>query len=88
MSVDSFIGAVKVKRDEAITFFNEKMEANGGILPVEEIALGVDSLVSGVLDIVNDQYEEIITAEADDDGNVIVSCASDLSTLYFEEVSN
>ncbi len=88
MSTESFIGAVKVKRDEALAFFNEKLEANGGILPVEDIAIGVDSLVGGVLDVLNDQYEEIITAEIDDDNNPIISCVSDLSTLYFEEVSS
>lgn len=88
MSVDSFIGAVKVKRDETLEKFSETLANQNGHLDQDDAIRFVDQLVGGVLDIVNDQYEEIITAEADDDGNAIVSCASDLSTLYFEEVSN
>lgn len=88
MSVDNFISAIKVKRDEAISFFNDKAEANGGVIPTEELVLGVDSLVGTVLDTIEEQYGDIITAATDDGEDVAVTCASDLSTLYFEEVSN
>jgi len=88
MSVDNFIGAVKVKRDDAIEWFNKTIEDNGGIFPVEELATGIDTLVGGVLDVLEEQYTDIIAAETEDGTEAIVTCASDLSTLYFEEVSN
>lgn len=88
MSTESFIGSVKVKRDEAIEWFNKTTEANGGIFPIEELTTGLDTLVGDVLDVLNEQYDEIITTETEDGTPVLIGCVSDLSTLYFEEVSS
>lgn len=88
MSTESFIGSVKVKRDEAIEWFNKTTEDNGGIFPIEELTTGIDTLVGGVLDVLNEQYDEIITAESEDGTPALISCVSDLSTIYFEEVSS
>lgn len=95
MSVDNFIGAVKVKRDEAVEYFlSEDFHqaiANGVETPESVVQKGLDQLVGSVLDVVEEQYGDIITTEVDDGGDsttVLVTCASGLSTLYFEEVSN
>lgn len=85
---DAFFIAVKEKRNEALAFFNERIEANGGIFPVEELSLGIDSLVSGVLDVVEEQYESIVTASTDDEDTIIdLTIVSNLSTLFMEEVN-
>lgn len=88
MSVDTFISAVKTKRDEAIDYFNGKIEENNGTLPVEELTLGIDSLISSVLDVAEENIGDIASAVNDDGEDVSIICVSDLSTLYFEEVSN
>ncbi|ABY63201.1 hypothetical protein ST201phi2-1p376 [Pseudomonas phage 201phi2-1] len=92
MSVDNFIGAVKVKRDEAVEhFLSEDFHqamANGVEEPEAVVRKGIDQLVGGILDVISEQYEDIVTAEDSEGESVSVTVASDLSTLYFEEVSN
>lgn len=86
--VDNFISSVKEKRTEAIEWFNKTTDDNGGIFPIDQLSTGIDSLVGGILDAVEEHHAEFITAETESGEEVIISCASDLSTLYFEEVSN
>lgn len=96
MSADAFIGAVKVKRDEAVEYFlSEDFHqalANGVEPPDVAIKKGLDQLVGGVLDVVNERYEDIIEGSATDsegeEVSVSLTCGFELSTLYFEEVSN
>lgn len=97
MSTESFIGSVKVKRDEAVESVLSKMielgNANEALkAPLAEFADSVtgtiDTVVGGVLDVFNEQYDEIITTETEDGTPVLIGCVSDLSTLYFEEVSS
>lgn len=86
--VDNFIGAVKVKRDEILEEFSATLENQSGHLDQDDAIRYVDKLIGGVLDVVEEQYGSIITAETDSGEEVLTTCASDLSTLYFEEVSN
>lgn len=97
MSTESFIGSVKVKRDEAVESVLSKMIELGNTnealkAPLAEFADSVtgtiDTVIGGVLDVLNEQYDEIITAETEDGGPALISCVSDLSTIYFEEVSS
>lgn len=97
MSTESFIGSVKVKRDEAVESVLSKMIELGNTnealkAPLAEFADSVtgtiDTVIGGVLDVLNEQYDEIITAEAEDGTPALISCVSDLSTIYFEEVSS
>lgn len=94
MSAESFIGSVKVKRDEAVEYFmSEEFHqglANGVESPEVVIQRGVDKLVGGVLDVLNEQYEdiiEVVECSADDELIMVAQIASDLSSMYFEEVS-
>lgn len=91
MSVDNFISAVKAKRDEHIAAVTERITDQNGHYDYDDRVKDTDALIGAVLDVVEEQYNDFITAEVDGDegdSTVIVSCASDLSTLYFEEVSN
>lgn len=99
MSVDAFIGAVKVKRDEAFDAFRDKVRELGqdGTNDDADIFNGaakyaLDQLAGGILDVVNERYEDIIEGSATDsegdEVSVSLTCTSELSTLYFEEVSN
>ena len=92
MSTESFIGSVKVKRDEAVEYFLSgdflQAMADDAETPEAVVQKGVDTLVGGILDVLNEQYDEIITAETEDGTPALISCVSDLSTIYFEEVSS
>lgn len=92
MSTESFIGSVKVKRDEAVEYFlsGDFLQAMAGDeeTPEAVVQKGIDTLIGGVLDVLNEQYDEIITAETEDGTPALISCVSDLSTIYFEEVSS
>lgn len=91
--VDKFISAVKGKRDEALEVFTSEVflqeQASGD--PQAVIAKGLDQLVSNILDVVEEQYQDIVTGNATDGEGEEVSvdlvCATDLSTLYMEEVN-
>lgn len=92
-SVDNFISDIKEKRNEAVEYFlsedYHQAISNGVEAPEVATRKGIDQLVTAVLDIVEERYDDIITAEAEDgDASVTVTCASDLSTLYMEEVSS
>lgn len=90
--VDNFISSVKEKRNEAVEYFlSEDFHqglANGVETPEVVIQRGVDKLVGGILDVVEEHHGDFITAETDSGEPALITCASDLSTLYFEEVSN
>lgn len=92
MSVDAFIGAVKVKRDETLATISERLENEGGRYRFDDAIRDIDQLIGGVLDVVAERYEDIIEATASDsegeEVQVTLGCSSELSTLYFEEVSN
>lgn len=88
MSVDNFISAVKAKRDEHIASVTERITNENGHYDYEDRVKDTDAIIGAILDVVEEQYGDIITAENDDGEDVTVSCSSDLSTLYFEEVSN
>jgi hypothetical protein len=96
MSVDAFIGAVKVKRDEAVEYFMSEdfhqALGNGVEPPDVAIKKGLDQLVGAVLDVVAERYEDIVEGTATDsegeECTVNLTCSSELSTLYFEEVSS
>lgn len=94
MSVDNFIGAVKVKRDEAVEYFLSEdffqAMANGVETPESVVQKGLDQLVGGILDVVEERYEDIVEmvdTAVDDEMIPMLQITSDLSTLYFEEVS-
>lgn len=95
MSVDNFIGAVKVKRNEAVEYFmsedfNQAM-ANGIETPESVVQKGLDQLVGAILDVVEERYEdivELVDTAVDDELITMLQITGDLSTLYFEEVSN
>lgn len=94
--VDKFISAVKEKRTEALATFETLLVAafDDGEKPNYNriAATAIDQAISGTLDVVEEQYETLITATATDsegeEVGVDMSCASDLSTLYMEEVNN
>lgn len=90
--VDMFFGAVKEKRNESVEYFlSEDFHqalANGIETPEVVVQKGIDQLISGVLDVVEEHHAEIITATIDDRDLVLITCTSGLSTLYFDEVSN
>ena len=95
--VDNFISNVKVKRDDAVEklleVFVEVGKQNDALLApladlTEQAISTIDQLVGSILDSVEEHYSEFITAETDSGESVVVTCASDLATLYFEEVSN
>jgi hypothetical protein len=87
MSVDNFISAVKAKRDEHIAAVTERVTATI-YYGYDDRMKDTDAIIGAVLDVVEEQYGDIITAATEEGDDVTVSCASDLSTLYFEEVSN
>lgn len=88
---DAFFGAVKEKRDECLKFITETTENNSGITPMEDIIRAVDSVICGVLDVVEEQYETLVTATAEDsEGDLVsveLSITSELSTLFMEAVN-
>jgi hypothetical protein len=92
MSADAFIGAVKVKRDETLAKISERLENEGGRYRFDDAIQDIDQLVGGVLDVVNERYEDIIEGSATDsegeEVSVNLTCGFELSTLYFEEVSS
>lgn len=95
MSVDNFIGAVKVKRDEAVGYFMSEdfhqAMANGIETPESVVQKGLDQLVGNILDVVEERYEDIVEmvdTSVDDELIPMLQITSDLSTLYFEEVSS
>lgn len=92
MSVDAFIGAVKVKRDETLKAIGERMENQCGQYEMDDAIRDIDQLIGGVLDVVAERYEDIVEGTATDsegeECSVSLTCSSELSTLYFEEVSS
>lgn len=95
MSVDNFIGAVKVKRNEAVEYFLSEdfhqAMANGVETPESVVQKGLDQLVGNILDVVEERYEDIVEmvdTSVDDELIPMLQITSDLSTLYFEEVSS
>lgn len=92
MSVDAFIGAVKVKRDETLKLIGERMENQCGQYEMDDAIRDIDQLIGGVLDVVAERYEDIVEGTATDsegeECTVSLNCSSELSTLYFEEVSS
>lgn len=95
MSADSFIGSIKEKRTEALAKYEELLVADfdsGGKPDFHGIARTVvDQVIGGVLDVVEEQYESIVTGTATDSEGEEVSVelfiTSNLSTLYSEEVN-
>ncbi|ARV77004.1 hypothetical protein PHABIO_373 [Pseudomonas phage Phabio] len=96
MSVDTFISAVKDKRNEARELYEKELVAafdEGGKPDWHGIAArAIDHAVAGVLDVVEEQYESIVAGAAlDSEGeevDVSLTVMAELSTLYFEEISN
>lgn len=90
MSIDNFISAVKTKRDEAVEYFTseEFTQMQASESPAAAAQKGIDQLVGGILDVLEERVGDITTAITEDGDTVEVTCVSDLSTLYFEEVSN
>lgn len=99
MSVDNFIGAVKVKRDEALASFLDS-DAAKAVIAVdasteaelrETVSKSLDQLAGGILDVLNEQYEdiiEVVEVSSDDEMITMAQITEDLSTIYFEEVSS
>lgn len=101
MSVDTFISAVKDKRNEAIEIVlasmvdlgknNEDLKAPLAAL-ADTAYTAIDKAVAGTLDVVEEQYESLVIASAiDSEGeevDVSLGITADLSTLFFEEISN
>lgn len=94
--VDNFVSAVKEKREEAAKVLDAEWAK---ALEVEDepdlrgIALkAIDSAIGGVLDVVEERYTDLVTGTATDsegeEVSVELSIVTDLSTLYFEEVSS
>jgi hypothetical protein len=92
MSIDAFIGAVKVKRDETLAIISERMENESGRYRYDDAIRDIDQLVGNVLDVVAERFEDFIEGSATDsegeECTVSLTCSSELSTLYFEEVSS
>lgn len=87
--VDNFISTVKEIRNDALDYLtSEEYVQNLCEDPREAAAKGVDTLVGGMLDLFEERYHEIITAETDSGDDVTITCISDLSTRYFEEVNS
>lgn len=88
---DAFFGAVKEKRDEVLTAISEQMENEHGRYRFDDAIRHIDQAISGVLDVVEEQYESLITATAvdseGDDVSVELSITTDLSTLFMETVN-
>lgn len=88
---DAFFGAVKEKRDEVLAKISEQLENEGGHYRFDDAIRDIDSVISGVLDVVEEQYESLITATAVDsegeDVSVELSITTELSTLFMETVN-
>lgn len=99
MSVDTFISAVKDKRNDALDVFADKVrklskdDNNDGADVLKGAAVAaLDYLAGGILDVVEEQYESLVIAVAiDSEGeevDVSLGITADLSVLFFEEISN
>lgn len=99
MSVDTFISAVKDKRNDALDVFEDKVrelskdKTNDGADVLKGAAVAaLDHLAGGILDVVEEQFESIVAGAAlDSEGeevDVNLTVASDLSILFFEEINN
>lgn len=99
MSVDTFISAIKDKRNDALDVFTDKVRelnkdnTNDGADVLKGAAVAaLDYLAGGILDVVEEQFESIVSGAAVDaefeEVDVNLTVANDLSTLYFEEISN
>lgn len=99
MSVDTFISAVKDKRNDALDVFEDKVrelgkdKTNDGADVLKGAAVAaLDYLAGGILDVVEEQYESLVIAIAiDSEGeevDVSLGITADLSTLFFEEINN
>lgn len=96
--INAFIKAVKEQRDLAIESFRAGADGmnNGSrtdtTFMLENIK-SVDLAIAGVLDLVEERIEELVDVSAlTEDGEpadrVDIEIVSDLSTLYFTEVSS
>lgn len=95
---EAFIGAVKETRTEALEHFVNSGAAGKAGDPghddlVGAAAAAIDKAIGGVLDNVEEHYQEIVTYEqstVDDELEQVVSLniVSGLSGLYFDEISN
>lgn len=88
MPVDNFISAIKVKRDEHIAAVTESITDQNGVYDYTDRVKDTDTIIGEVLDLIEEHIGDFTTAVNDDGVDVEVTCSSDLSTLYFEEVSN
>lgn len=98
--VDNFISAVKVKRDESVETFQEKVielknatgPDNGAEILKQAASFALDTLAGGILDLFEERYADLVTGSATDsegeEVSVELTITPDLSTLYFEEVSS
>lgn len=92
--VDNFVAAVKEKRNEALEYFlsEDFAQAQAADDPEVAVKVGLDKLVGGVLDVVEERYADLVTGTATDaegeEVSVELTITPDLSTLYFEEVSS
>lgn len=98
--VDNFVSAVKEKRAEALEAFQEKVIElknlegvdNGVEILKNSAAFALDKLAGGILDVIEERYTDLVTGTATDaegeEVSVELSIVTDLSTLYFEEVSS
>lgn len=89
--VDKFIAAIKEKRDEHLAAVTERITDQNGHYDYDDRKKDTDLIISAVLDVVEEQYESIVTATAIDsegeDIGVDMSISPNLSTLYMEEVN-
>ncbi|BEG72555.1 hypothetical protein [Pseudomonas phage PA1C] len=90
------IGAAVEVRTEAIELFKNKVRElskddtnDGNDVLCGAAAAAIDYAVGGVLDAVENHYEDIITGSTDhdEDPGVNLTCVSGLSETYFESVN-
>lgn len=91
--VDNFFASLKEKRGEAVDYFTseEFLQLQASESPEAAAVKGVDQLIAGILDVVEERHSDIITAdlvEGDDEPTVLVTCTTDLANLYFEQVNS
>lgn len=88
---DVFFAAVKEKRNEVLSTISERMQNQNGQYEYDDAIRDIDLVVSGVLDVVEEQFESLVNGIAVDnegeDVSVELSITSNLSTLYMEEVN-